>query len=319
MHELTHIDLFSGLGGFALAARMAAGFRTVCFSEVDLYASAILRKHWPDVPNLGDIKRADFRPYAGATVLTGGFPCQPFSLAGKRRGTADDRNLWPAMLKVIARTKPDWIIGENVAGFVTMELDSVLASLEAKGYSTLPIVIPACGADAPHRRDRVWILANAARNRLERSKGKNGESVRRSLSESRVDAVRGGEASSNAESQRGGEAGEHRSEQSEERAIGSGEVILSHSENDRLRRREQFKKGSQGQGNVSNSNGKSARWVAESRGEHCVWKPESGILRVAHGIPCRLERIRALGNAIVPQVAQGIFEAIKAIEYGNPG
>ena len=155
-HGKKHLDLFSGIGGFALAAQ-AAGYETIAFSEIEPYACKILKQTWPTIPNLGDIKNIRG---VRADLITGGFPCQPFSHAGKRRGASDDRALWPEMCRVIAEAQPSWVLGENVAGIINMELDRVLSDLENLGYSAWPIVIPACAVDAPHRRDRVWILAN---------------------------------------------------------------------------------------------------------------------------------------------------------------
>jgi DNA (cytosine-5)-methyltransferase 1 len=154
----THLDLFSGIGGFALAAGWA-GFETVGFCDNEPYAQAVLKKHWPNVPIHGDIKTLDGTAYRGVTLLTGGFPCQPFSNAGKRRGKDDDRYLWPQMLRVIQEARPDWIVGENVVGIIGLALDQVCSDLEAEGYEVEPIIIPACGVDAPHRRNRVWIIA----------------------------------------------------------------------------------------------------------------------------------------------------------------
>jgi DNA (cytosine-5)-methyltransferase 1 len=164
--SLTHLDLFSGIGGFSLAAE-AVGFHTIGFSEIDPYASAILKKHWPDIKNYGDITTADFSDIGNIDLLTGGFPCQPFSVAGKQRGKEDPRHLWPSMLRIIAQVKPRFIVGENVTGIVNMELDQMLVDLENISYSTWPIIIPACSVNAPHRRDRVWILANSMRPRSE--------------------------------------------------------------------------------------------------------------------------------------------------------
>jgi len=158
MNEKTHLDLFSGIGGFALAARWN-GYRTVGFCDNEPYAQAVLKKHWPDVPCHKDIREVRGELYAGVTLLTGGFPCQPFSVAGKQRGKDDNRYLWPEMLRVIQEAKPTWIIGENVAGIVNLALDQVCSDLEACGYEVEPIIIPACGVDAPHRRNRVWIVA----------------------------------------------------------------------------------------------------------------------------------------------------------------
>lgn len=156
--EVTHLDLFSGIGGFALSAQWA-GFETIGFSEVDPYCCKLLKQHWPDVHNYGDIKTANFTNIRGVDLLTGGFPCQPFSIAGKKRGKEDDRHLWPSMLSVIKQVKPTYILGENVTGIIGMELDNVLIDLEAIGYTTWPIIVPACAVDARHQRKRVWILA----------------------------------------------------------------------------------------------------------------------------------------------------------------
>jgi DNA (cytosine-5)-methyltransferase 1 len=161
VHDLTHLDLFSGIGGFALAAR-DAGFRTVGFSEVEPYACRVLEERFPGVPNIGDVRqRANFARFRGCTVLTGGFPCQPWSEAGKRRGKEDHRHLWPAMCDVITTARPTWIIGENVPGIIGVGLEDVCADLESRGYTTQPLTIPAVAAGAPHLRERVWILAHA--------------------------------------------------------------------------------------------------------------------------------------------------------------
>jgi len=156
-----HLDLFSGIGGFAIAAERA-GFETIGFSEIEPYACQILKHHWPDVPNYGDVRTV---PTVKCDIITGGFPCQPFSVAGKRAGAEDDRFLWPAMLDAIARCRPSWVLGENVTGLIGMELDRVLADLEGIGFRTQPIVIPACAVGGIHRRDRVWIIANATTHR----------------------------------------------------------------------------------------------------------------------------------------------------------
>ena len=154
-----HLDLFSGIGGFALAAE-AAGWNTVGFAEVDDYASRVLKRHWPDVPNFRDVRNVPAMP---VDLVTGGFPCQPFSHAGKQRGREDARYLWPDMLKVVQKCKPSWVLGENVPGIVNMELENVCLDLEAKGYEVWPLDIPACAAGAWHRRARIWIVAYAER------------------------------------------------------------------------------------------------------------------------------------------------------------
>jgi len=156
----THIDLFSGIGGFALAAQWA-GYTTEVFCENDKFCQEVLKKHWPEVRIIPDIRGFDGAQFRGADLLTGGFPCQPFSCAGKRRGQADDRYLWPQMLRVIAEARPRWVLAENVAGIIKMALDQVLADLESEGYSTGTAIIPACGTEATHQRQRTWIIANS--------------------------------------------------------------------------------------------------------------------------------------------------------------
>jgi DNA (cytosine-5)-methyltransferase 1 len=268
----THLDLFSGIGGFAIAAQNC-GYETVAFCEKEKYAQQILKERFGAVladaesgnaihyeskqkrrppaksenrsgaprlhPNIFTLNGDD---YAGVDLLTGGFPCQPFSVAGKRKGAADDRALWPEMLRVIDGAKPAWLIGENVAGIVTMELDNILSDLEGIGYSAWPLVIPACAVDARHRRDRVWIVAHA-------------------------------------EELHGNERGEYR--QSSERQVSESGISSC------------------------------CEWESELH-----WFAESGMGRVAHGIPHRAHRLRGLGNAIVPQVA---YEIIRAIPPHIPG
>ena len=156
------LDLFSGIGGFSLGLERA-GFETVAFCEIEEYPQKILKKHWPDVPLFTDIRQLNKQVLEengidSIELICGGFPCQPYSLAGNRKGKDDDRHLWPEMLRLINEIRPRWVIGENVAGFISMALDDVLSDLETAGYQAQSFVIPACAVNAIHRRDRVWIV-----------------------------------------------------------------------------------------------------------------------------------------------------------------
>lgn len=160
---MTHASLFSGIGGFDLAAEWA-GWTNVFNCEIDSFCQRVLRYHFPNAKQYSDVKTVDFSIHRGRVdVLTGGFPCQPFSLAGKRRGTNDNRYLWPEMLRAIREIEPSWVVGENVYGIVNwsggMVFEQVQSDLEDAGYEVQPFVIPACAVDAPHRRDRVWFVA----------------------------------------------------------------------------------------------------------------------------------------------------------------
>ena len=158
--ELTHVDLFSGIAGFSLASNWA-GFRTVAFCERDNWCQQVIRRHWPTTPVHGDVRDFPGHLYRGATLLTGGFPCQPFSQCGKRRGKDDDRYLWPAMLDAIQSVRPSWIVAENVVGVVKMALPTVLADLEREGFRATVFLLPAHGVGAPHRRRRAWVVAES--------------------------------------------------------------------------------------------------------------------------------------------------------------
>ena len=160
----THLSLFSGIGGLDIAAEMA-GFRTVGQCEWADYPTKVLEKHWPDVPHWRDIRTLTGGSFYERTglrtvdVVSGGFPCQPVSVAGKRRGKEDDRYLWPEMFRVIQELRPAWVVGENVAGLVTLGLDEVLSDLESIDYSCQALIIPASAVDSAHRRDRCAIVA----------------------------------------------------------------------------------------------------------------------------------------------------------------
>lgn len=157
---MKHLDLFSGIGGFALAARWA-GIETVGFCEIDKIPRKVLRKNFPGVPIHHDIRKLDGSEYAEIDIITGGYPCQPFSVAGSQKAQKDDRHLWPEMRRIITQAKPTWAICENVYGHIRLGLDGVQHDLEAIGYATQSFIIPALATGANHNRDRVFIVAYA--------------------------------------------------------------------------------------------------------------------------------------------------------------
>lgn len=162
--------LFSGIGGFELGLSRA-GFEISWMVEIDEFCRKVLKKHaseyWPNARILEDVTKVGKEQLTAVDLICGGFPCQPFSQAGKRRGKEDDRYLWPEMLRIISELKPRWIIGENVAGFINMELENAFTDLEAEGYKVEAFVLPALSIGAWHRRDRIWIIAHASKERYD--------------------------------------------------------------------------------------------------------------------------------------------------------
>jgi DNA (cytosine-5)-methyltransferase 1 len=270
---IRHLDLFSGIGGFALAARMVGGIETVGLCEIDQWAQKVLAKNFPNVPIHDDVKTLNPNDYGAIELITGGYPCQPFSLSGKRKGAADDRHLWPEVLRIVADARPRWLLCENVAGHVTMGLDQVLSDLDAIGYSAGTVVIPACAVDAPHRRDRVWIIAN--REKLFSDGGNNHPPISmggKSLPES---------------------------------GDGNGAEVMADAKCQRCEQMEQSI--------TSRTNGKATTSQTKHGGFSTGrgwWDPEPAVGRVANGIPRRVDRLRGLGNAIVPQVACEIIRCM---------
>ena len=238
---LTVGSLFSGIGGFDLGLERA-GMRVEWQVENNEFCREVLKKHWPKVPCHYDITQIDWRDIPRVDLVCGGFPCQPFSLAGKRAGKADDRYLWPEVVRCLDTLRPTWFLGENVPGIITLALDQVCADLESLGYTVWPVCIPACAVDAPHIRQRVWIAAfcpDAERSRW----------------------------------------GGRRVEQSQPWAW------------------EQFERLVQADLRVSVPAG-------QSGGVH-------------DGVPRRVDRLRGLGNAVVPQVVEALGKMIMVVENEN--
>jgi DNA (cytosine-5)-methyltransferase 1 len=161
--QMTHGSLFSGIGGFDLAAEWM-GWENKFHCEWNPFGQRVLKHYWPNSESFTDITKTDFKKYANEIdILSGGFPCQPYSSAGKRLGKDDERHLWPEMLRAIREISPRFVVGENVRGLTTwnggMVFEEVCAELESYGYQVAPVIIPACAVGAPHRRERVWFVA----------------------------------------------------------------------------------------------------------------------------------------------------------------
>lgn len=325
MDKLTHLSLFSGIGGIDLAAE-AAGFETVCQCEWADYPTAVLEKRWPDVPRFHDIttltKETFFEKTGRKTVtlISGGFPCQPFSSAGRQKGFTDTRYLWPEMARVISELKPHWVLGENVAGFINMGLDKTVFDLERAGYAVQTFVYPACGVGAWHERTRTFIVAahvsHAPCKRRPECKGSNeyecvplrqrdipqGQSEREQMEP----AAFGGGVLSDADS------------------VGRGALKLSAvCDNEKQERREPRGADNQtGKSNIRNSGAQSRLggmadgFPAEMDGRK-LWKREPvGIPRITEETEDRALRLKTLGNAVCPPQVYPILKCIADIETG---
>lgn len=288
---MRHIGLFAGIGGFELAARWM-GWNTIAWSEWDPFCQKVLSYHFPEAKGYGDIKQADFTRYRGqCDILTGGFPCQPYSVAGKRLGKEDERHLWPEMLRVIREVQPRWIIGENVRGLLSWNegvvFEEVCSDLESEGYEVQAFIIPAAGVGAPHRRERVWIIANASDCRCG---GRACEQCENRWSELFPRECKGSEMGSEA-------------------TRCSGEWLTTNATSKRP----------QGSNFTESTFGECSRYSQENLWENFptispVCGGDDGLPSELDGITFskwRKESIKAYGNAIVPQVAYQLFQAIK--------
>lgn len=294
---MRHLGLFEGIGGFALAAR-SMGWYTAAWCEWSPFCQASLRYHFPEAEGFGDITKSDFIPYAGSIdILTGGFPCQPFSTAGKQLGTADPRHLWPEMLRVIREVRPRWVVGENVHGLVSwsrgLVFDSVLADLENEGFEVWPVILPACGVNAPHRRNRIWFIAHAVGNGYGNESGEDRQTSREDkIQENKRERVR----------------------PIAERVVSSGPSPNAQC----------FGQPGPWRPIHPGSSKANSTWKASWSYDDGRWPTESPLCSGDDGLPGRLagitvskhqeESLKAYGNAIVPQVALQIFKTIEQFE-----
>ena len=332
----TVIDLFSGIGGFALGLESTGYFKTVQFVENEKWCQKILNKNFPEVPIHDDVKT--FKGY-GADVVVGGFPCQPFSVAGKQKAIQDDRHLWPDMFRVIKETKPTWVIGENVRNIISisegMVLEQVYLDLESEGYEVQSFIIPASAVNAPHQRYRTWIVAYSECN-------EHRQEIRRSYKEtSKVQK-------------------EHRQNDNQSwQSSGTSSIRFSDQRYDDVentRRSSRRRKSTRNKKSIGPGSPQQTQWTSDSnkvRGSSertktmahtdsqrgCLWETdrqnaedvgqsprckitgnwdfEPNVGRVVDGLPNRVDRLRGLGNAIVPQIAYQIGKAIMEAENDN--
>jgi len=186
--KLKHLDLFSGIGGFSLGLEATGGFETVAFCDIEEFPRKVLQKHWPGVKQYEDIKELNYEKLKAdgllpIDIITGGYPCQPFSIAGRKKGEKDPRHLWPEYFRLIKELRPTWVIGENVSGHIKLGLDTVLENLESEGYSVRTFSISAASIGANHQRERIWIVANTNssgnKGKKSRSIGKENEKKKR--------------------------------------------------------------------------------------------------------------------------------------------
>ena len=243
--KLQHLDLFSGIGGFSLGLESAGLAKTVAFCDIDNFCQEVLKKHWPEVPIFSNVKELTYEKLKTnginkIDIITGGYPCQPFSVAGRKKGEEDPRHVWPEYFRLIKELRPTWVIGENVGGHIKLGLDSVLSDLESEGYSARTFSISAASIGANHKRERVWILANS------KSSNRNEYEINKEHGEPETQKIFG---------DRGGLSG------------------------------------------------------VSSR-----WKVEPDVGRVADGLPNTMDRLKSLGNSVVPQIPYLIADCIRRIE-----
>jgi len=304
---LTVGSLFSGIGGFDLGLERA-GMKVIWQSEIDPFACKVLKKHWPDVPNLGDIKKIDWTNIERPDVICGGYPCQPFSTAGKRGGATDPRHLWPAMFNAICLLRPRYALMENVRGHLSMGFDQVLGDLASVGFNAEWQVIPAAAVGAPHKRDRVFIVAypnnarvGTQRREVQRQKS-SGEQKREVIARYVF-------------SRRGAEMADTESEQSDVRQRRNNKTQCQ-TQGLQTQVRTSSTNVADTDGEFVGQYGSSSDVANESQQWHDQrerqttndfgqwWEVEPDVGRVANGVPDRVDRLRGLGNAIVPQVAE---------------
>ena len=397
MNKLKILDLFSGIGGFSLGLERTGHFKTVAFCDNDKFSNLVLQKHWKGVKIYNNVKeitkeRLEADGIESPDIITGGFPCQPFSVAGKQKGTSDDRHLWPEMFRIIKAFKPRFVIGENVRGIINIQdgvvFETVCTDLESEGYEVQPFIIPAAGVGAPHRRERVWIIAireesmvnsnnirfeqhnetekEASRRRSSTTFESTGDVVNSEHNGSPTSTIEGSSAASSNDNEKGqiktsefeGTSGSRNDEimENSRRTLRQGSSIREKNEDEvgKKNANQHQRSSSSSESNVADTNTRlgngenqeiqtgrntsntSSEDVADNDGERqqkqwrtepiqeevsrqtkgigserqSWWSIEPDVGRVAHGVQGRVHRLKGLGNAIVPQIAETIGRAL---------
>ena len=311
------LDLFSGIGGFSLGLEKTGGFETVAFCEIAEYPRKVLKKHWPRIKCYPDIKKLTYEQlkkdgHEKIDVIVGGYPCQPFSIAGRKKGEKDTRYLWTEFIRLIRECRPTWVIGENVAGHIKLGLDKVLSDLESEGYSARTFSISGVSVGANHKRERVWIVANANDDGVSSAEesGATGLRSRSSPKESEPSGQSKGSGDggfrakdvAHAESiecnvrkprkhkKEGGIQGEVRRESCDVAHA----LCFKQGESSQRKRGEDTKRGS-----IDFTRHKKEGAEGSYKG---WWDVEPDVGRVANGIPNRMDRLKCLGNSLIPHI-----------------
>ena len=337
---MNHLDLFSGIGGFSLGLEATKRIKTVAFCEIDSFCTKVLNKNWPTVPVYNDIKELTYEKLKAdgiesIDIITGGYPCQPFSIAGLKKGEKDPRHLWPEYFRLIKECRPTWVIGENVSGHIKLGLDTVHQDLESEGYTFRTFSISAASIGANHQRERIWTVAYSQRNcdfnkeqrgdgeekKISREYRKDNSTTRQSSGTSTV--WKTGNEHANVEDARRRSWGEQFTRNKESLGRGTFEKTEWSTNTDTTpgpsERAETMANtsGVKSNGRENIDDKKSRKGQGEFRGKSCHeepnrnwWHIEPDVGRVADGVPDRTHRLKALGNAVVPQIPYHIATTI---------
>ena len=316
MDKLNVLDLFSGIGGFSLGLEATGGFETKAFCELDKYCKGVLKKHWPDIRQYDDIKELTYDKLRSdgidtIDIITGGYPCQPFSVAGKQKGTEDKRHLWPEYFRLVKECRPTWVIGENVSGHIKLGLDQVIEDLESEGYATRTFSISASSIGANHQRERIWIIANSNNNGSHTKKRYETEQSS-NRQKDRIPIGNGNSTNSNSNGLLKDDSN-IRPQSTESIRTDSGSIRKDIPRKQHMANTNSGSKETLNQERVlgeQNTERETERYPDGSLQVHGQWNFEPNVGRVADGIPSRVDRLKSLGNSLVPQIPYYIGQTI---------